>query len=118
MKANIKQPSCQMSETNAYSMLTEWRTDSLWQVSNVVMKHKSDSNERTFLILVVSLERSASASKPPESKKLCGMLWAMSANINLSVLEACTHTGPKDNMLHSLPFTSNGRGGGGNIWML
>lgn len=99
-------------------MLTEWSTDSLRKVSNVVMKHKSGSNERTFLILVVSLERSAFASKPPELKKQRGMLWAMSANINLSVPEASTHTGPKDNMLHSSPFTSSRRGGGGNIWML
>ena len=37
---------------------------------------------------------------------------------SLSVPEASTHTGPKDNMLHSSPFTSSGRGGGGNIWML
>lgn len=81
----------------------------------MVMKHKSGSNERTFLILVVSLERSAFASKPPELKKQRGML---SAHINLSVPEASTHTGPKDNMLHSSQFTSSGRGGGGNIWML
>lgn len=96
-------------------MLTQWETET---VSNVVMKHKSGSNERTFLILVASLERSASASKPPELKKQHGMLWAMSVNINLSVPEASTHAGPKDNMLHSLPFTSSGTGGGSNIWML
>lgn len=84
----------------------------------MVMKHKSGSNERTFLILVVALEGSASASKPAELKKQHGMLWAMSANINLSVPEASAHAWPKDNMLHSLPFTSGGRGGGGNIWML
>lgn len=59
----------------------------------MVMKHKSGSNERTFLILVFTLERSASASKPPQFKKQHGMLWAMSANINLSVPEASTHTG-------------------------
>lgn len=54
IKANIKQP----ASLSACSVLTEWRSDSLWQVSNVVMKHKSGSNERTSLILVVSLERS------------------------------------------------------------
>lgn len=37
-------------------MPTQWRANSLWQLSNVVRKHKSGSNERTILILVVSLE--------------------------------------------------------------
>lgn len=64
----------------------------------MVMKHKSCSNERTFLILVVSLERAAFASKSPEFRKQSGMLWAMSSSINLSVPKASAHTEPKDNM--------------------
>lgn len=64
----------------------------------MVMKHKSCSNERTSLILVVPLERSAFALEPPEFRKQSGMLWVKSLSINLSVAEASAHTAPKDNM--------------------
>lgn len=82
-------------------LLTERRTDSFWHVSNVVLKHESGSNERTFLILVASLESSAFSSKPAEflkkkKEKHRGMLWAMSANINLSPYQRRLRTqGPK-----------------------
>lgn len=67
----------------------------------MVLKHESGSNERTFLILVASLESSAFSSKPAEFKKKKkekhrGMLWAMSANINLSPYQRRLRTqGPK-----------------------
>lgn len=61
----------------------------LWNINHVEM--------RGHFWYCLCLWNTASASKQPEFKKQLGMLWAMSENINLSVLEASTHThtGPK-----------------------
>lgn len=56
------------------------------------MKHKSCSNKKTFLILVVSSDRAAFASKPPKFRKQSGMLWAVSWNINRCTRDVCAHS--------------------------
>lgn len=55
------------------------------------IKHKSSRNENTAKIMEVSLEQSSSASKLPVKEEISSALWAMSAHINLSLLEASTH---------------------------